>query len=289
MTTMKTTLATIILAVFAMTLAALGQDGLANAPAKTPQSLPQVFREHPGLTRFNLEFPGGNPRDLVNAIEAATDKPLNVIMREEDTEVSIPPFTLKSVTVADLFAALKNVGQSSERTVIGTDDEGKPVYGTQSAFFAFRTEGKPDDNAVWSFVAHRRESPPEAKLCRFYNLAPYLNSLKIDDITTAVRTGWEMLGESNTPKLSFHSDTKLLIAVGRPDQLKLIDSVLQELAQTVQWTTDSSAKLQKELEQVRAKFLEASTRFTPNHPTMVSLRVQKEELEARLRDSIQRP
>jgi hypothetical protein len=51
----------------------------------------------------------------------------------------------------------------------------------------------------------------------------------VDDITTAVRTGWNMLGETNAPELNFHEDTKLLIAVGPLDKLQLIDEVLSEL------------------------------------------------------------
>lgn len=38
-----------------------------------------------------------------------------------------------------------------------------------------------------------------------------------------------MLGESSPPKISFHKDTKLLIAVGEPNKLEIIDSVLKAL------------------------------------------------------------
>jgi len=69
----------------------------------------------------------------------------------------------------------------------------------------------------------------------------------VDDITTAIKTGWEMMGlsgaggfgggggsggggrESAQPKISFHKDTKLLIAVGEPSKLETIDAVLKAL------------------------------------------------------------
>jgi hypothetical protein len=61
-------------------------------------------------------------------------------------------------------------------------------------------------------------------------LGPYLETYKVEDITTAVQTGWKMLGDPSPPTLNFHKDTKLLIAVGELERLKLIDSVLAELS-----------------------------------------------------------
>jgi hypothetical protein len=69
------------------------------------------------------------------------------------------------------------------------------------------------------------------KVCRFYSLAPYLDRhITVDDITTAIETGWKMLGDSAPANISFHKDTKLLIAVGEPSKLETIDAVLKALA-----------------------------------------------------------
>jgi len=51
--------------------------------------------------------------------------------------------------------------------------------------------------------------------------------MSVDDITTAIETGWKMLGETSPPTISFHKDTKLLIAVGEPSKLETIDAVLK--------------------------------------------------------------
>ena len=74
------------------------------------------------------------------------------------------------------------------------------------------------------------------KVCRFYPLANYLEAgTTIDDITTAIKTGASMLGQATGihgetgPTISFHKDTKLLIAVGEPSKLEIIDSVLAAL------------------------------------------------------------
>jgi len=57
-------------------------------------------------------------------------------------------------------------------------------------------------------------------------------SYKVEDITTAIETGWKMQGATPTPKLSFHKDTKLLIGVGEPGQLQMVDEVLRQLRET---------------------------------------------------------
>ena len=51
----------------------------------------------------------------------------------------------------------------------------------------------------------------------------------MDDITTAIKSGWDMQHIDPQPRLSFHKETKLLIAVGDPNQLDAIDAVLKAL------------------------------------------------------------
>src|SRR5207247_9160320 len=103
--------------------------------------------------------------------------------------------------------------------------------------YGFRSQGKPSDDAVWNFYV---EKPPTANyvipmVCRFYSLARYIESgTTVDDITTAIKTGAQMLGEGAGPTISFHKDTKLLIAVGEPSKLEIIDSVLRALDSQMQ-------------------------------------------------------
>jgi len=105
----------------------------------------------------------------------------------------------------------------------------------------------PTDDSIWCFFANHPPKPPsdaELKSCRFYSLAPYLDrGLTVEDITTAIQTGWKMMGYADNransgnepPKISFHKETKLLIAVGDPNKLATIDAVLKAL------TTDEPA------------------------------------------------
>jgi len=168
--------------------------------------------------KFDLNFPGGSPRELVSAIEKGTGKHLNVLISKEDEAVELPPMKFKAVTIPDVFSALRMASQKLERSGLG------PTFYTQS--YDFETQGHGED-AIFYFKCTK--PPPPQELCRFYQLSEDLKNYSIEDITTAIQTGWKMLAVKSPPQLKFHPETKLLIAVGPPEELGMIDSVLKEL------------------------------------------------------------
>ena len=192
------------------------------------------------LTRFDLDFPGGSPEQLVRAIEKASGRPLNAILPKGAEEVELPPLRMKSVTTPMLFEALQAASERTEyyRPAVFVRDlrsfaGGQVVkYEQYSVSYGFTTQSTPTDDSVWYFFYRR--PPPFAegsqRTYRFYQLAPYLETCKVEDITTAIQTGYKMLGEKSPPTISFHKDTKLLIAVGDADKLQLIDDVLKQLS-----------------------------------------------------------
>jgi hypothetical protein len=144
------------------------------------------------------------------------------------------------VNVAQLFSALIEVSREQQVVETGRNYGGGLIGGVQysyhNSWYGFKTEGTPTENSIWYFVRDRTPDVPEPTpptppaVCRFYQLGPYLDSgYKVEDITTAIETGWKMLGEKNPPKVSYHKDTKLLIAVGQQDKLEMIGQVLQSL------------------------------------------------------------
>ena len=65
---------------------------------------------------------------------------------------------------------------------------------------------------------------------RHYQLGPYLaDHVTVEDITTTIRTGWELIGVKEQPQLKFHKETGILIAAGDGDLLDDIPMVLQQL------------------------------------------------------------
>jgi hypothetical protein len=189
--------------------------------------------ETPKLTTFSLDFPGGTPQQLVTAIEKAMAKPLNVIIPVEHADFKFPPLKMNNVNVQQLFQALEFTGRKTEAYASQTG-----AYQIMNTSYGFRTPGAQSDDSIWYFYVEKPVRPPQVtpvvpKACRFYALTSYLErGLTVDDITTAIQTGWKMLGDQETPTISFHKETKLLIAVGEPDKLTTIDAVLEALGRT---------------------------------------------------------
>ena len=190
----------------------------------------------PAELRFDLDFAGGHPADLVEAMQEAGVGTLNVIIPEELAETELPALRVKGVTVAQLFEAL---GLASRRTVMVTNAGYAGLPGGMSVSlsrhetsFGFRTQGQLSPNSIWYFYAEEPPAPPTpppARVVRFYQLAPYLDGYEVDDITGAIQTGWRMLGAVEPPVLKFDPATKLLIAVGDPTWLQIIEEVLGQL------------------------------------------------------------
>ena len=185
----------------------------------------------PALTKFDLDFRGGSPVDLINAIEKATGKPLNTIIPNEDADIQLPPLKMNEVIVPQLFAALQAASRKTVAVQNGFFGNG---YSQVTTDYGFTTSDNPvSDSSIWYFHAEKPSLPPvvsTAKICRFYSLAPYLDrGFTVDDITTAIQTSWKMAGVNPPPELNYHRETKLLIAFGEPDNLNIIKSVLDSL------------------------------------------------------------
>jgi hypothetical protein len=226
------------------------QEPAAVAPALPPQPaapVPPGYRParfggpgpaQPGeLTRFDLDFPGGTPQQLVKAIEKAMGRPLNAIVPDEFADIKLPALKMNSVNANQLFQALEQSSHKAQAVTTGNHYGGGgfgQTYQIVNTGYGFRPgPGNTSDDTIWYFYVERPTLPPASqtgKVCRFYSLAPYLDKhLTVDDITTAIETGWKMLGDSAPAHISFHKDTKLLIAVGEPSKLETIDAVLKAL------------------------------------------------------------
>jgi hypothetical protein len=199
----------------------------------TTQKIVPVVKETNSLPRFDLDFRGGSPRDLVQVIERATGKTLNAIIPDDCSDVRIPGISVKNVTVAQLFEAVTLASRDTRRYMTG----GFGAFGrgenwsVMTLTYGFRTEGTPNENSIWYFYRDKVPDSPFPAVCRFYQLSPYLDAgYKVEDITTAIETAWKMLGIDPQPEIKYHKDSKLLIAVGEANKLQMIDDALGQLS-----------------------------------------------------------
>lgn len=224
-------------------------------PRLSPPGMPQPSApsQNNDLTSFSLDFRGGTPADLIKAIEKATGKPLNAIIPSEDADTQLPSLKMNDVNVAQLFQALEKASLKQVSYVSSTSyGFGGQSYSTTQTYYSFTTEANPPtDNSIWYFQVSKPSLPlvgaPGPSVCQFYQLQPYIErGFTVDDITTAIQTGWKMAGVTSPPELNYHKQTKLLIAFGKPEDLATVNNVLKALPES----NISSTKLQQMQQQI---------------------------------------
>lgn len=204
-------------------------------PGSVPPPNSQPVEE---LPKFDLQFPGGTAGVFVLHLQDALKQVdenlfINIIVPPEFERTQLPPLKMRDIDVVQLFRALEMASQKSvvydtgQYTFDGSNR--RSIQQTGSIRFGFTTTGPITRNSIWYFFA---EEPPRltpAKMVRYFQLGPYLSEFTMDDIGSAIEAGWNMLGQTNTPKLNFHQDTKLLIAAGSAHHLEMISAMLKEL------------------------------------------------------------
>jgi hypothetical protein len=158
-----------------------------------------------GSGLFDLSFAGGTAQKLVSEIERASGSKLNVLIPPELTDARTPPMELRSVNVRDVLESLNFLTTDTMRWI--------------------RTGGSDGGKANLWVLARATDT---RKTQAFY-VGHLLKKFKIDDITTAVMTTWQLGGKNARTELKYHPDTKLLIALGNPEQLSTAAEVLAQL------------------------------------------------------------
>lgn len=165
-------------------------------------------------TAFDLRFDGGTFDQLLQAMETAWVQQVgkrhtaNVMIGERARTTELPPFELYSVTVDDVFNAVRDLLRAN------------PVPGTVVDMGQTRS-------GIW-IVDRRYQTSADAT--RVFQIAPFLTDFNLEDLTTAIQTAWEMAGlEEEEGRLRFHKETGLLFARGTAEQIELIEQVLEQM------------------------------------------------------------
>src|SRR5213078_3465710 len=112
--------------------------GTLGTPGPVPDFQTRLQRviapESPALTKFDLDFRGGTPRQLATAIEKAMGRSLNVIVPDEFVDIKLPALKMNGVDVSQLFQALEAASQKSEAY-----GRGQPPYQIARTGYGFRT------------------------------------------------------------------------------------------------------------------------------------------------------
>jgi hypothetical protein len=127
------------------------------------------------------------------------------LITPELADARMPPMELRSVNLQNVFDSLDLLSRGSMRWI--------------------RTGGSGGGNPNSWVLA----GPPDTRKTQTFYVGHLLKKFKIDDITTAVQTTWQLGGKDARTELKYHQDTQLLIALGNPEQLSTAAEVLAQL------------------------------------------------------------
>ncbi|MHC5036184.1 MAG: hypothetical protein ACYTHM_02620 [Planctomycetota bacterium] len=224
---------------------------------------------------LDIDFPGGTLAKLLDLIETTIRSKANVIISEQAKSAIVPPFHLRSVTAHEIFTAISKIHLGN--TV------GLQASRRGNILAVTSTQAKLDPRL-------------QKRKVQLYDVRDLLNPrgpLKVEDIVTAIETGWKMEFKVPSGELKFHQESKLLIAAGSPDELRVIENVLQELRKGTQTqrkleeAQDVIALMQEQTKNAKADFarrIEEHKRSTERlHQQIQAYERQVTDLRERIR------
>ncbi len=166
----------------------------------------------------------------------ASGHPVNAIIPDDRADLRLPKLKLTDVTAPDVFQALELATQKV--VTIGPINSPQSRVNTSIGFR--QANGVSTGDPVWFFRCEGcdlAKPVPIPSTIQVFSLTRFLGKPdqglhSVEDITTAIHTGWKMQQIDPMPELSYHKETQLLIAVGPAQQLTLIADVLKQLEPT---------------------------------------------------------
>lgn len=245
------------------------------APALAPPS-PDPFSAPPVSTsslltdiRFDILFNGDTGHSLAEKLGEAVPG-INIMLPGDSAHLSVPFMQLKNVNLTELMAAFA----AASKADMGRGRPGyslEPVAGASNIliFQQVQQPGGVTDPNTGSVVRIPYPAPSgptpgfpgaasggpmggggfggapgqPASGSSFFDLSTILQSgdLKVDDITTAIRTAWSSVEGGKVPPegaLKFHQETKLLIVTGSPEYLQSATSIVEILQDRIRPSRD---------------------------------------------------
>jgi hypothetical protein len=224
----------------------------------------------PRIAGERLQAKYGIPLNRLLLVEAypqeLSKKPqetLNVLIPQDLSLALFPAFRLKNVTMDELFEGLN---------LIRTPEN--PIH--------FQASGTPE-HRIQVAQGARPRAASVAYDARVFFVGDILQKSKIEDVKTAIETGWQMVlhnsrhslteiypapvgpagrypappsiggpsgggrasGAAGDMKLKFHKETQLLIVSASPKELDIVKNVLDELRKGLQIASESPAPVAK--------------------------------------------
>ena len=298
-----------------------GSQVIVNPPAKSATAQATIAAA-PAEKRFDIELVNATAEDAVKQLADKVGYPINVIYTGDSAGSQLPTLQLRKVTLPEFFAAVKAAGIAEQKN--GRPGcEFTPVEGASNIYtFSVTQPGwnygvrMATNNNSWSTtapqaaqVASELSKPPMVyppphvqwapttvavqgktgqKSTLFFDLSKILDKeLTIEDVTTAIRTGWSAAaadGKEPAPDaLKFHQESKLLIATGAPEQLDAVTNIVRLLENR---RLPSKDEQDRTIEGLRRSIEEAAEQNHRLQRKLDDMDKMKEEAVSKLQDQV---
>lgn len=169
---------------------------------------------------IDVQFDGGTASQYVATIRKAA-RGVNVIVASEAARVSMPPVTLKNVSIEVALRLLDGKGNETPEHFVQLKMVSLPIF----------AQNEQPTFEVKANVHRSRQRVPGAYVWTISDLLD--NDLPSTAVLSAVEMALEVVGSRTTLDVRFHEDTGLLIAMGDVGQMETIEGVLDRLQEAV--------------------------------------------------------
>ncbi|MGF1484901.1 MAG: hypothetical protein ACFBZ8_11115 [Opitutales bacterium] len=198
-----------------------------TAPANAAQ---RVTTEKSDPARITLDFPGGTPSELIDAMSKALGRQISAVFPVGSERIEIPPFTVEE---ADETALLKSLYYREQFEIRDRNAISYREVGYNWGWIG----------GVWRLEIDRVSGVGPVNEVVPVGVGELLRHYTIEEITTAIRLGWDNLpapAYENSPyylvrpnkapaSLHYHEETQLLVAVASEPELQLMRQTLSTL------------------------------------------------------------
>ncbi len=185
--------------------AALGSLHAAeSAAAPTPRAL------RPGTQIVDVDFPGGTLAQFVAKLKGADGSGFDLLADTSLSETPVPTTKLVNIELMSLTSALNTLLRAHNLMIVPT--AGNLLVATRNPVYT-------------TFPGTTFQA---------FQLAPYLATLAIDDITDAIATAWAA-DPKRDPKavtFKFHPATKVLFVNGPAEAITMASQIIPQLSPT---------------------------------------------------------
>ena len=181
----------------------------AAEPASTPPTpLPRVAR--PGTLTVDVNFSGGTLAQFVAQLRASDGTGFDLLSDTSLSETPVPLTKIHNIDLAALTSALNQLLRAHNLTISAVP--GNILVATKATVY----------------------TPIPGPTFQAFQLAPYLTTLGIDDITDAITSAWTADPKRDPKALifKFHPATKVLFVYGPSEGITMAAQIIPQLTPT---------------------------------------------------------